>query len=172
MRPAHLLGVVFLAVLLQVGLARYAIGDWITFDLVLVAVVFVALPGGPVAGMVAGTVGGLAVDILSGGLVGTGALTKTLVGFAAGALGTRLVVAKAHGRAALVAVATLAHALMRLGLRGLIDQHWPGLPWAAMLEEIVVNTICGFIVFVLAESLSGAAARGRPGQRSFGRRQW
>ena len=40
--------------------------------------------GRPVAGMLAGTLGGLLQDMLSGGIVGVGGLAKTLVGFAAG----------------------------------------------------------------------------------------
>jgi rod shape-determining protein MreD len=173
MRLSRLLTIVGVAVVLQLALARYAVGDRFTFDLVLVAVVFVALPGGPVAGMLAGTVGGLAVDALSGGLLGSSALTKTLVGFAAGVLGTRLVVARAHGRAALVAVATLAHAVMRVGLVGVIDQRWPGLPAADMLGELMVNTLFGFAVFVATDGLSGAVARGRHARRSsLERRQW
>ena len=54
------------------------------FDFVLVGVVFAALQSGAVAGMLAGTIGGLLLDVLSGGVVGLGGLVKTLVGCAAG----------------------------------------------------------------------------------------
>ena len=55
-------------------------------NLVLVAVVYVALPYGPVTGLLAGTVGGLAQDALAGGIVGVGGMAKTLVGFLVGVL--------------------------------------------------------------------------------------
>src|SRR5207342_2400634 len=96
MKMTRVMAVVLSAVLLQVVLARYAVGGRFAFDLVLVGVVFAALQSGAVAGMIAGTIGGLAQDILSGGVIGVFGLAKTLVGYAAGAMGTQFVVAKAH----------------------------------------------------------------------------
>ena len=52
-----------------------------TVDLVLVVVVYIALTGGPVAGLLAGTVGGLVQDALSSGILGMGGLAKTVVAF-------------------------------------------------------------------------------------------
>ena len=111
MKATAVLGVVLGAVFLQIVLARFAIGGRMTFDLVLVGVVFVALQAGPVAGMLAGTIGGVLLDVFSGGLLGVGGLLKTLIGFFAGVLGTRLVVAKPYARALIVGAATIAHAL-------------------------------------------------------------
>jgi rod shape-determining protein MreD len=161
------------AVVLQVALARYAVGGRFAFDLVLVGVVFVALQSGAVAGMLAGTIGGLLQDVASGGVVGIGGLVKTVVGFLAGQLGTQFVVAKAYARALIVGVATLAHALMLGGLHGVIDQRWPAYSWTAMLEELVVNMVAGFVALQVAEALPGAVARGRARQRSeWARRRW
>jgi len=173
MRTTRLMAIILGALVLQVALARYAVGGRFAFDLVLVGVVFVALQSGAVAGMLAGTVGGLLHDLLSGGVVGVGGLVKTLVGYAAGALGTQFVVAKAHARALIVALATVAHSLMAAGLRAVMDQAWPGVAWAAMLEEVAINAIVGFVAFQLSESLPGAMARGRSRSRSdWGRRKW
>lgn len=173
MRTTRVMAIVLGAVLLQVALSRYAVGGRFAFDLVLVGVVFVSLQTGAVAGMLAGTVGGLLQDVLSGGVVGVGGLVKTLVGYAAGLLGTQFVVAKAHARALIVAVATLVHGLMAGGLQAVIDQAWPHFAWAAMLEEIVINAVVGWLAFVITESLPGAVARGRTRSRStWSRRQW
>ena len=84
MKLTGIVATVLVAVLLQMMFARYMIGGRVVFDLVLVAVVFVALQWGPVAGMIGGTVGGLLQDALAGGIVGVGGLAKTLVGYAAG----------------------------------------------------------------------------------------
>ena len=54
-----------MAVVLQVTLARYTVGGRWVFDLVLVGVVYAALLWGPVAGMLAGTIGGLLQDWLA-----------------------------------------------------------------------------------------------------------
>ena len=57
MRVTWVLVTVFVAVTLQVTLARYAVGGRWVFDFVLVGVVYAALQWGRVAGMLAGTVG-------------------------------------------------------------------------------------------------------------------
>jgi rod shape-determining protein MreD len=171
MKLATVVGIVLLSALLQIVLARFAIGGRLTFDLVLVGVVFVALQAGPVAGMLAGTIGGVTLDFVSGGLVGVGGLLKTLVGFAAGAMGTRLVVAKPYARALIVGAATLIHGFLAAGLQAVIDQEWLGLSWAAILGETAVNSVAGFLAFRIVESAGTASGRSR--QRSaWGRRQW
>jgi rod shape-determining protein MreD len=173
MRLARVLVVVLAAVLVQLVLARYAVGGRFAFDFVLVGVVFVALQSGAVGGMVAGTVGGLLQDVFSGGIVGVLGLVKTLVGYAAGAFGTRFVVAKAHARALIVGAATLVHGLMASGLHAIIDQAWPTLRWTTLLQEVFVNVIVGWVAFQVTESLPGAVARGRARQRSqWSRRRW
>ena len=75
------------------------------------------------------------------------------------------VVAKPHARALIVAAATIVHGLMMAGLQGLIDQTWPVVVWAAMLESVVINAVAGWIAFYVTESLPGAVARGRSRRR-------
>ena len=162
-----------IALLLQAALARYTIGGRWHFDLVLVGVMYAALSGGAAAGLLAGLVGGLALDCLSTGIVGIGGLAKTWVGFLAGAFGSQFVVVKAPTRTAFVALATLLHRGILLGLQGLIDQQWPSVPWAAMLGETGLNALAGFIAFKATEVLPGAMERGRLSRRStLGRRRW
>ena len=84
MKVTAVLIAVILSVVLQVTLARYTVGGRLVFDVVLVGVVYSALQWGPVAGMLAGTIGGLLQDMLAGEIVGVGGLAKTLVGCAAG----------------------------------------------------------------------------------------
>jgi rod shape-determining protein MreD len=172
MKPLPVLGVVILSVFLQIVLARFTVGGRLSFDLVLVGVVFVALQAGPVAGMLAGTIGGVLLDLVSGGLVGVGGLLKTVIGFFAGALGTTLVVAKPYARALIVGAATLLHGFFATGLHAVID-GWSGLPWVAMLWETGLNTIAAYLAFLAIERLPGAMTRGRTRQRSaWERRQW
>ena len=164
---------VLVSVILQVTLARYTVGGRWAFDLVLVGVVYVALRWEAVAGMIAGTVGGLLQDMLSGGIIGVGGLAKTLAGFAAGIVGTQFVVAKPQARAVIVAGATVLHRGIMLGLQGLIDQKWPGWSWTAMLGETAINAACGLVAFHLTDALPNAFDRGRMSRRSsWGRRQW
>jgi rod shape-determining protein MreD len=172
-RRTLVIAVVLAAVLLQVVLARYTVGGRWAFDLVLVAVVFVALRWGIVAGMLAGTLGGLLLDLLSGVVIGVGGLSKTLIGTAAGAVGASFVVARPNARVLIVTAATVVHRALVLGLTGLIDQRWPVVPWTAMLEETVLNSLAALVVFHAAESVPEALARGRARRRAWrGRPRW
>ena len=172
MRMAAVVGVVLGSVVLQVLAARFAIGGRLQFDLVLVGVVFVALQAGPVAGMLAGTIGGILLDLFSGGLVGGGGLLKTVIGFGAGLMGTRLVVAKPYARALIVGAATFIHGFMAAGLQAVIDQQWFGLAWPDMLGATGLNALAGFIAFHAMDSVPGALSRGRGQRSAFSRRQW
>jgi rod shape-determining protein MreD len=166
-------GFVIGAVLLQVLFARYLIGGRIAFDLVLVGVVFVSLQAGAVGGMLAGTLGGLLHDVAAGGIVGIGGLLKTLIGFATGAFGTQFVVAKPYARAMIVGPATLIHGLMAIGLQAVISQHWSGIVWTLVLQEVAINMVAAYVAFYLTDAVPGAMARSRSRQRSaWGRRQW
>jgi rod shape-determining protein MreD len=173
MRLTGVLVTVLVAILLQIGLAQFTVGGRLTFDLVLVGTIYVALRSGPVAGMLAGTLGGLAQDMLGGGIVGVGGLAKTLVGFVAGVVGAQFVLVRPRARMIIVAVGTVGHRLMVLGLYALIEQRWSGVPWTAILVETILNAVAGWIAFQTAEALPGAVAKGRMSRRSsLSRRQW
>jgi rod shape-determining protein MreD len=169
---SSVLATVLVAVVVQVLLSRFTIADRWVFDLVLVGVVFAALQWGAVAGMLAGTIGGLVHDVLSGGIAGVGGLAKTAVGAGAGWLGTLLLITKPQARMLIVAVATVVHRLIVIGLQGMIEQTWPEVSAAALAGETIINALIGFVAFQVTESLPGMA-RSRFSRRStFSRRQW
>lgn len=173
MKGAGVLLAVVISVILQVTLARYTVGGRWVFDFVLVGVVFAALQWGPVSGLMAGTLGGLLQDVLAGQIVGVGGLAKSVVGFAAGIVGTQFVLTRPQARTIIVVGATFLHRFLMLGLQGLIDQHWPGVSWGAMLAETGINTLCAFIAFQATSSLPGVVDRRRASRRSsLSRRQW
>jgi rod shape-determining protein MreD len=172
-KATSLLITITAAIALQMVLARYAIGGRWTFDLVLVGVLYAALHWGPTAGMLAGTIGGLAQDALSGGVLGLDGLAKTVVGFAAGIVGAQFVVNKTTPRLLLAAGVTVAHRAILWGLHAFIDQRWLGVPWIAILSETALNALAAFALFQATETLPGAMDRRRTGRRSgFARREW
>ena len=67
-------------------------------DLVLVVVVYYALASGRVTGLLTGTVAGLVQDVLSGGVLGMAGLSKTVVGYLAGIVGTHRGATSSCGR--------------------------------------------------------------------------
>jgi len=169
MKLMWVIATMIVAVALQMTLARYTVGGRWAFDLVLVGVLFAALQ----LGMIAGTLGGLTQDVLDNGIVGVGGLVKTVVGFAAGAVGAQFVLARPSARMVIVAIATMIHRMLLYGILAMIKQQWAAMPWRAMLWETAVNTLCSLVAFYAAEALPGAMARGRASRRSsFSRRQW
>lgn len=161
------------ALLLQMAFARYMVGGRWVLDFVLVGVVYAALAWGPVAGILAGTLGGLVQDALSHAVLGTGGLVKTVIGFFAGVFGAQFIVARPVARTMVVAGATVASRVFSLLLAGVMYQHWPAVAWPAILEEVLLNTIFGLVAFQAAESIPNAVSKGRSTRRSsLSRRSW
>jgi rod shape-determining protein MreD len=172
MNVLRVLAVVTIGLVLQMLLARYAVGGW-TFDLVLVAVVYVALTWGPTSGMWAATVGGLVQDSLSGGVIGIGALAKVVAAYASGVAGTQFIMTRAPARVATVAVVTVGHRLLVVALVALVDLRWSDVGWLAMLVETCLNALAGFAAFQATELWPGAMRQSRERRRSsFSKRRW
>ena len=79
MRTAVAVIALGVAMVLQTTLSGFFVGTAAAVNLVLVAVVYLALAYGPVTGMLSGMAGGLVQDALAGGIVGLGGMTKTLI---------------------------------------------------------------------------------------------
>lgn len=173
MKLTSVLFTALLALLLQVTLARYTVGGRVVFDVVLVGVVFAALQWGPSAGILAGTVSGLLQDVLAGEVVGVGGLAKTVIGFASGIVGTQFVLARPQARMLIVAVSTVVHRLLIVTVHALIEQHWPGVPWRALVVETAINSGVALVAFQVVTGLPGMVRRQRLSRRSgLSRRQW
>lgn len=149
------------ALALQTTLARFLSGGTVAVDLVLVAVVFVALASGPVPGMLAGTFAGLVQDALSSGIIGIGGLAKTIVGFLSGVIGTQFIVTNSIPRFVVFLGATVLHAVVFMGLYVVLDLRHFGTPYAAVAGQALGNAFVGVIAFQIVELLPGALERRR-----------
>ena len=152
---------VALAVALQTTLARFVIRGLVAVDLLLVAVVYVALTSGPVTGLLTGTFAGLVQDALTTGVVGIGGLAKTVVGFLAGIIGTQFIVTQPLPRFVVFFGATVLHAIIYIGLYVLLDLRHFGTPVAAVAGQATGNAVVGVVAFQLVELLPGAVERRR-----------
>ena len=130
-------------------------------NLVVVAVVYVALTFGPVTGLFAGTVGGLAQDSLAGGVVGIGSLAKTIIGFLSGLLGAQFIVAQPLPRFVMFVGATIVHELCFQGLSALIEGRGFRLQYSALLTQAVINATVGLVAFFVVERGPGLLQRRR-----------
>jgi rod shape-determining protein MreD len=156
---------VFIAIAIALGLqttlARFVVGGSAAVDLVLVAVVAVALTIGPVGGMLAGSAAGLIQDALSSGVIGIGGLAKTIVGFLAGAFGQQFIVTAALPRLVIFLAATVLHGAVFMGLYYVLDIRTFPSPWKPLVAQALGNALVGIVAFGIIESLPGIVERRR-----------
>ena len=168
MRTAGVLIAMALALALQTTLARFVVGGTTAIDLVLVAVVYIALTSGPVSGMLAGSVAGLIQDQLSTGVLGIGGLAKSIVGFVVGAIGQQFIVTAALPRLVTFVGATAAYQALFMGLYVMLGVAQ--LPVAVEGDCDVrrwATRWSGMIAFTIIEALPGVMERRRAGRRPW-----
>ena len=161
MRAASALAAVAFALALQTTLASFAIRGTAALDLVLIVVVYCSLVSGPVTGLLLGSAAGLIQDALSSGIIGIGGLAKTIVGFAAGLLGTQFIVTAPLSRFLVFLLMTVLHATIFMGLYVLLDLRQFDAPYTAVLSQAVGNGFLGVVGAQLVELLPGLRARRR-----------
>lgn len=159
MRTVGVLLALAVALTLQTTLAGLTVGASTTVNLVLVAVIFVALAYGPATGVLAGTAGGIAQDALAGGIIGVGGMAKTLVGFAVGVLGAQFIVSQPLPRLVMFVGATLVHELCYQAVTALIESRGFRLDFSAALMQAFVNGLVGVVAFLVVEQAPGLAQR-------------
>lgn len=160
-RLVGVVGALVVALLVQSLAGAFPWRQTPVLDVVLVVVVYVALTGGPTAGLLAGTCGGLVQDALASGILGIGGLAKTLVGYAVGRFGTQFIVTATVPRLLVFAAATVAHAVVFMGVYWVLGlRSFPDvLP--AVAVQAVGNGLLGAIGFQFAEWAPGATTRRR-----------
>lgn len=163
MKLAATLAALAAALALQTTLTSY-VRETATLDFVLIVVVYLSLTSGPITGVVAGSVAGLIQDALSSGIMGIGALAKTIVGFAAGRLGTQFIVTAPLPRFVVFVGASVLHATVFMGLYVLLGLREFSAPYAEVLGQAVGNAVVGVVGAQVLEWLPGFMARRRLGR--------
>lgn len=172
MKAAAVLAALAAALVLQSTLAGFTMAGASRVNLVLVAVVYVALAYGAVTGLLAGTAGGLVQDALGGGLIGIGGLSKTIVGFLVGVLGAQFIVSQPLARFLMFVGATLLHDVCYRALSALVESRGFTMPLSAALTQAVVNGAIGILAFQIIEGVPGLMQRRQSGRASYGRRRY
>ena len=158
------------ALALQTTLASMVGGASASVDLVLVVVVAVAVASGPIAGLWAGTVGGLLQDALSGGVIGVGGLAKTLVGYLVGQFGSRFMIARPWHHVLVFFFASLVHAGCFVGVYSLLSDGGTMTSYGAVLTQATANAGIGVAVTVALQAGPSAFERRRWRRRGLSRR--
>ena len=179
MRGAAVAIFIIAALAAQTTITRFLPSSGRLVDLVFVAVVYIALSAGPGAGLIAGALAGLAQDALtatgvsmiaigagvvtSRSIIGVGGLAKTVIGFVAGIVGSQFIVARPLPRAFVFFTATVAHAIIFLGLYSVLDPGYGTPAYGVIFGEAGANAVIGVIVFQIAEAFPSSADRGTLG---------
>ena len=159
MRALRIIVAVVLAVWLQMALRNVLVLGTAPLDLVLVAVVYIALKSGPTTGLLAGACAGLAQDALGSGIIGIGGLAKTVVGYIVRQAGTQFIVSGPIPRFVTFVASTIIHAVIFMGLNELLGLARFGFPWGGVLGQGVANAVVGIVILQAIELLPGAIER-------------
>jgi rod shape-determining protein MreD len=120
----------------------------IGFDVFLVALIFYALNGNPLTGMLGGLAAGLLTDGVTGGLYGLYGVVDTIVGYSAAITARRLVIQRPWSIAAMLCIAAAFQQILLLVLQLLLIPlaALPSFSWVVI--RILTSGIMGIGVYI------------------------
>jgi rod shape-determining protein MreD len=140
-----------IAILLQWTLRNVA--EPLAFvDLPLIVVVYAALQRNSIRALLFGTLAGLAVDALSGGLLGANGFSKTLVAYIISEIARRVYLDNLLLRIPVIAGACLLDDFVYYGMHRLLGQNLNAPLLETMAYNLIGTTIVGTIIFIFLES--------------------
>lgn len=140
------------AVLVETALSYLVPSSGRFLDPFLLVVVYCALVGGEMHGMLAGAAAGWVQDSLFGGpVLGLSALSKLLVGFGVGVVAGRFLVANAAGRALVVLLAAFADAVVVEWLASVFSIEVTGLSFLALVSRATLTALAGSLLYALVD---------------------
>jgi rod shape-determining protein MreD len=163
------------ALIVAVLLQWTARGVWeplVHIDFVLIAVVYAALQRNAIKAIIFGSVCGIAVDALSGGLLGANGFTKTLIAYAVSEVARRVYLDNLMLRIPVLASACVISNAMLYGLNAVLGDA-PSAPFGrTMVFSSVSTLIVGIFALLTIEKvpLDGISNR-RTGGELFSRRR-
>ena len=152
MEQAKIIIALIIAVLLQMTL-RNVFEPLTYIDFPLIIVVYAALQGSSIKSLLYGTFAGIAVDALSGGLLGANGFSKTLVAFVVSELVRRVYLDNLLLRIPVIAGACLLDNLVYYGMHRLLGQEPNGQFITTIAYSLIGTTISGTIIFLLLNTV-------------------
>ncbi len=143
-------------------------------DFPLIVVVYAALQRDTIKALLFATISGLAIDALSGGLLGASGFSKTLTVFIVSELARRVFLDNLLLRIPVIAGASVLEDLIYYGMHRLMGQT-PDVPVVETIAYTLIGTtIAGTLFFFLLENTFSAGTKPRRGSSTkeyFPRRQ-
>lgn len=140
-------------------------------DFPLIIVVYAALQRDAIKAIIFGSIAGLAVDALSGGLLGSSGFSKTLVAYIVSELARRVYMDNVLLRIPVIAGACLLDDLLYFGMHRLLGQEPSGQLFIIIPYTVVGTTIAGTIIFLILDHILAERARGKRRDMFPARRQ-
>jgi rod shape-determining protein MreD len=147
-----------IAVVLQWTLRNVA-EPFAYIDFPLIIIVYAALQRNSIRAIFFGTFSGVAVDALSGGLLGANGFSKTLVAFLVSEIARRVYLDNLLLRIPVIAGACLVNDLVYFGLHRLFGQPPLGDILVTVAYSFIGTTIAGTFVYFVLQNFSGDKVR-------------
>lgn len=161
---------IIIAVLLQWTLRNIA-EPFAYIDFPLIIVVYAALQRNSIRAILFGTFSGLAVDALSGGLLGSNAFSKTLIAYLVSELARRVYMDNLLLRIPVVAGACLLDDLLYYGMHRVFGREPSGDMVATISYTVIGTTIAGTMIYLLFDRLFSERPSARKPEMFKPRRQ-
>lgn len=130
-------------------------------DFPLIIVVYAALQRNSIRAIFYGTFAGIAVDALSGGLLGANGFSKTLIAFVVSEIARRVYMDNVLLRIPVIAGASLVSTMIYYGLHRLLGQDPSGQVVFVASYSLIGTTIAGTAVFIFLDSFLSERVRRR-----------
>ena len=140
-------------------------------DFPLIIIVYAALQRNSIRAILFGTIAGLAVDALSGGLLGANGFTKTLIAFGVSEIARRVYLDNLLLRIPVIAGASVLNGLIYFGLHRLLGQPPSGELLVVGAYSLIGTTIAGTLIYLLFDTMSGDKVKRKKGDMFKPRRQ-
>jgi rod shape-determining protein MreD len=159
-----------IAVLLQWTLRSVA-EPFAYIDFPLIVVVYAALQRNSIKAIFFGTFAGIAVDALSGGLLGANGFSKTLIAYMVSELARRVYMDNLLLRIPVIAGACLLDDLVYYGTHRLLGQEPTGQVVVIISYTLIGTTIAGTMIYLLLDNVLTERTRPRRREGFSARRQ-
>jgi len=140
-------------------------------DFPLIIVVYAALQRNSIRAILFGTLSGIAIDALSGGLLGANGFTKTLIAYMVSEMARRVYMDNLLLRIPVIAGACLLDDLLYYGLHRLFGQPPTGDVVVTAAYSLIGTTIAGTLVYMFLQRFADQTMRPRKREMFAPRRQ-
>jgi len=139
-------------------------------DFPLIIIVYAALQRNSVRALFFGTIGGLSMDALSGGLLGANGFSKTLVAYVVSEIARRVYLDNLLLRIPVLAGAVFLDELVYVGMHNLLGQQIAAPFLMTIAYSLAGTTAAGTVTYIILENLASEGFR-KKGRNFFSPRR-